>query len=838
MGFDVTKTLGLRVDGTQAIQTLRDFESQATKAGTAGEQSASKIAKGSTQYRELQKEIERSTRLLAQMTAVADKHDRASVEGLQRLIQEQKAWAMSVGASGEQMLKLEAIQNRFEKATGTSEAGIKKLASGFERLATEAVGVNPVIGRMTAGLAELGIGAGLTTGILAGIAAIGFAYEKLTESSRKAREKSDELTKSLLSQADAQFKSTLAGQADVAVRARQEVIDAKAAVDRAQAGASGAFGITGIIEGYAAGTSVATRYADAVTAAAIAEKNLRDAQKGEGFDVNGLLQSRAKAIKEQYDKEIAAAKDASAEKKKAIKEYYDELAKNMEFAAKEEAKNYEKEVKDLLETIRLLDKEKQERTHQLGLDLDPNEIKNTAKQAADDIDKSFKDAAERQKQVTENLIRSMQAAFSDFFVGLFNGGMDSFKKLFDSVRQLYLKMIADVLAAKVVIRIFGDKSVGSQQIIAGNIMQTASMNMLAAAYIMAGKTPPAGGGGAPAPGGASTNPYLAGASIALASGGIGYGIGRASGDRAIGAFGGAAAGALSGAAIGSIIPGFGTAVGAVVGGLAGLAGGLFGASSAAAEAAKQLKAMQLALADNIRALQIQAKGGPSLDDQISQIKRDDDKLRDSAFAVFQKDNKGSYADQAKRYQEALAKIAAAEDEYIARLKEEARVKNQQFKEDLEVRLLRAQGRDKEADQLALQHQQARERDALDEQIRLGLADEATKALLLQVQAAELLKKSVNELTRSTSNLVQGYKYQAAIFQHANPRPFGPEGPPMPAIPYSPTAPTGGIPGKETGDLTVNLVLQDGSVLATTVLKSFKGKAQKQFGDSTKWNSIQ
>ncbi|MBA3891585.1 MAG: hypothetical protein H0X64_13755, partial [Gemmatimonadaceae bacterium] len=143
---------------------------------------------------------------------------------------------------------------------------------------------------------------------------------------------------------------------------------------------------------------------------------------------------------------------------------------------------------------------------------------------------------------------------------IFRDGLDGFKNFFDRVYDLFLKLIADMLAAKM-------------------------MQKVAAAVAgMMGNAAPAG---AQVPGGAMglTNDQLAMGGAAVGGAMVGYGLGgsiyNATGSKTMGALGGAAGGAALGTAI---LPGIGTAIGA----LAGLAGGILGVGQASAEAARQL----------------------------------------------------------------------------------------------------------------------------------------------------------------------------------------------------------------------------------------------------------
>ncbi len=104
--------------------------------------------------------------------------------------------------------------------------------------------------------------------------------------------------------------------------------------------------------------------------------------------------------------------------------------------------------------------------------------------------------------------------------------------------------------------------------------------------------------------------------------------------------------------------------------------------------------------------------------------------------------------------------------------------------------------------------QARELAALEEQIRLGLATEATKALLLQVHAAELLKASVDALTTSVRNAPSGFKIARYINEFAAARTSPFVAPPT-VLPYNPIAPTSTGPKTTVNIGTVSFKIPDG-----------------------------
>lgn len=148
--------------------------------------------------------------------------------------------------------------------------------------------------------------------------------------------------------------------------------------------------------------------------------------------------------------------------------------------------------------------------------------------------------------------------------------------------------------------------------------------------------------------------------------------------------------------------------------------------------------------------------------------------------------------------------------------------------NLKVRLLRTQGNTVAADALALQLQQQQE---YADAVKAGY-DASTLALLTQVQAQEKLTAATNGANAAALNMVSGYKVQAAIFgamaAHSSTGALLPLTSPAPMISSAASG----------GDLTVTLVMPDGTALGTTVLKDFKKRAQRKFGDTTRWSEVQ
>ena len=223
-----------------------------------------------------------------------------------------------------------------------------------------------------------------------------------------------------------------------------------------------------------------------------------------------------------------------------------------------------------------------------------DDIKTTTAAAVDMAVRAYKDgtgkvltgAAHDIAERNKKMLNEMQRDLATFFTDVFTKGIKSFGDLFTSIKDMFLKLVADLMAQKLVTRIAG--------------ILTGLMGSLA-----------------PATAGAQTGTFAAQHSQLLANTGagiggalVGYGVGSAIGSPGLGALGGAA----SGAAVGFMMAG---PVGAVVGGLAGLAGGLLGGAHAAREHAKALQEAQAALKVSFASLRATV-AGDTLGQQLAQ----------------------------------------------------------------------------------------------------------------------------------------------------------------------------------------------------------------------------
>lgn len=198
---------------------------------------------------------------------------------------------------------------------------------------------------------------------------------------------------------------------------------------------------------------------------------------------------------------------------------------------------------------------------------------------------------EEQAKVIQNFRENVQRSFADTFAKILSDGIHSFSDLFDGIKQLFFRMIAELAAAKMMKTIGG--SVASALIGVAGVATGASAQLPSLPV----ETTPTGGASGPVPiileGVTATAsksmfatliPYLG---VAAASFGVGTSVGGMTSNRALGTLGGAAAGAATGALIGSVVPVIGTAIGAAVGGIAGAIGGFVGSTRRLSEEMKK-----------------------------------------------------------------------------------------------------------------------------------------------------------------------------------------------------------------------------------------------------------
>ncbi len=324
-----------------------------------------------------------------------------------------------------------------------------------------------------------------------------------------------------------------------------------------------------------------------------------------------------------------------------------------------------------------------------------------AREAAQErLNKRAKAIIDEQTQLSENFERQFLSTVSGGIEGLIKNGSRSFKDFVNSIRDMFIKMFADVLASSVF------KQLG--RAMAGLV--PGSMGSNASPFALPGK--------------GST--LAAGAGVALGAATIGYGVGSMTTNRGLGFAGGAAAGA----AIGTIVPGIGNAVGAVIGGIVGGIAGLFGASNAAKKSAEAAAIAQKRFNESLDALRA-SMGGNQLEASIKQVRVEFQKLREQAIDEAFSGKKN----ETERYK-ALAEIDRLEAQRIEQMRQEYAEQQRVLQVNAEVRRLRAKGETEAAEALAFQLEQEQEL----AELRKSGADATTIAAVQAAQLAEAEKR--------------------------------------------------------------------------------------------------
>lgn len=222
---EVLATLGLAVDASGALQNLKTFEAatkqtgaEATKAAAAVSAAGDKIV-ASTQAQataarantERLGELKQAQRISSDAIAEGVKRYDAMLSKMKEVDAVTKQVTDSTQAIGRAHVEAIAMNQKFDASqTAVVTSGknvdtlLNKLRPGLASLATQMTGTNAATGVLASTMGAFAIGSAATVAILAGVSAIGFAYDKLTEKSRKQKEEQEKQTKALLDFAKAQ----------------------------------------------------------------------------------------------------------------------------------------------------------------------------------------------------------------------------------------------------------------------------------------------------------------------------------------------------------------------------------------------------------------------------------------------------------------------------------------------------------------------------------------------------------------------------------------------------------------------------------------------------------
>ena len=309
------------------------------------------------------------------------------------------------------------------------------------------------------------------------------------------------------------------------------------------------------------------------------------------------------------------------------------------------------------------------------------------------------ESADKLKPVVDNFVRDFQSSLSTGFDRVFSDGLKSWQSFFDSVKQMFVKLAADIAASQ--------------------IMKRAIAPLTAALFPSVAR---------------AQNPFsipgrgdaALGTAAASAVGfGVGYGVGNATGSK----LAGAASGALSGAVLGAQVGG---PVGAAIGGVVGAIGGLLGASR---KGTQQLIA-QTSAQEQLNAAMVTLRAtfsNDALGQSIAQATAQFSQLRQQTEAAYA--GKKNEAERNK----ILAELNTLEAKRVQILNDEYAAQQQRIQQDDTIRKLIADGKVTEADAAAFAYQQERELADL----RKSGADATTIAGRQETLLAEARKRAAD-----------------------------------------------------------------------------------------------
>ncbi len=194
---DAVAVLGLGVDNSGALVALKQFDDATKRTASTATTSATQI-EGAT--RKVVSAVDADVKAIqAQERAqnrAANERARAAVvmrdyEIAQRAVAQQEAIAAA------------RARVTATAADGT-DAAFKRMKGSVTSLASAFAGTNATATALSSTIGSLALGNALTVGVLAGVAAIGLAYDKLTEKSRKLKEAQNEAIKAIEALAKAQ----------------------------------------------------------------------------------------------------------------------------------------------------------------------------------------------------------------------------------------------------------------------------------------------------------------------------------------------------------------------------------------------------------------------------------------------------------------------------------------------------------------------------------------------------------------------------------------------------------------------------------------------------------
>ncbi len=297
---DAIATLGLAVDASGAIKALGETSAALDKTTTAADKTvaAAKRASDATGA------VGVATRLTSNDLAnAARRYDEmiAAMKGETAAAKQVETQAQATAtATREQAAATEAAA----VATTVTDKELNRLRSSLTGLLTPILGTVGSGNQLVSTLSQLTLGAGTTVGVLAAVAAIGVAYDVLSEKSKKLREDTDKAIKALSDLARTQRQGVggeLAEQIAASVARIKELQASLAALQTTQR-----LGIGAAVGGGGGGISAASavdektlakvkEITDAIAQARLAlTKTLQDANRQDSSDRTAQLADLAK----------------------------------------------------------------------------------------------------------------------------------------------------------------------------------------------------------------------------------------------------------------------------------------------------------------------------------------------------------------------------------------------------------------------------------------------------------------------------------------------------------------------------------------------------------------
>lgn len=761
----------LDLDFSSSIRSLDPFQSKLQLVEAQGDRVAASLARMrqsaagglADQIRDLDPFQSKLEQISAQGDRVAQSMARMRAAG-------QEKADLGLAAQIAQLDPFQKNLTSIEHSAEGAHLGLGRLGNTVTDLGARLTGVHPVLGKTLEVLGNFAVGHGITLAVIAGITAIAFAYDKLTESTRKATEEQNKLasaareaamTRALGPGGEAANQATaVAGRiSDL----QQEIKERSSFLESLRRGSAQEFNLNPSDRAEQVG-------------------NLRRELEGYQVVLKGLMDEVNSARVQKFAEAVTAPFDYATQRGQSVLGMYGDL-EAAQRALNEDAKSGVTDTRNaalagLQQVQAALD---QIRLQRMGLAEGPSSVRGmpsgmllggvttTVGNLSADIDSALAhvgkltDFGDRIADLSAKLfdIKKEAATAPESFRTGIQGSIDEVERLIEALEmaQAVKAGQGEQYAALLRNTAIGPEQ-AEQRAIQTNAKQQRDYGIDLATREAALKLP---------------DVFDAVREHSLR---LGESMRQAMRDIKLGAEawkrGNILEGAKTGAAgaIGGILSQYSpanlaaglvgnlmeTAIGGVKQMFSDLGGAIFGSSRDAEEAARRWRESAQSLKQSLESF-----SGDDLAAQLLANEHAAAQLRDQVESMYGGIDRvltilGHASDHVSQ---SLAQIAEAEARNAARIQEEAERDARYAQEDLAVRLLRAQGRDEEA--TALANQQRRDREyqaALTKAMADGvitISEQAYLASLLQVQAAEKTAEAMGILHDAVRNAPTGFR---------------------------------------------------------------------------------